>query len=215
MGQRGLQRLATEQQIVDRTYERVRSHAATRILDHLRAHGLYPAFAERARDKRTVLRSLNLEHPSLEDLDVSDERLWTWFFVHHKEIEVPDDLEAYALSAGFESVEELGRAALREACYSGGLRPPSSATEDESPAGVSADDVSRTRAVYRDTASFLWSRTDTQSRIEGLVTSALFDLWLPDAPARFCRRRRWQRASTLSHSPLVATRSTSPMLCPN
>ena len=184
LGSEGLQRLATEQQIVDRTYERVRSHAATRILDHLRAHGLYPAFAERARDKRTVLRSLNLEHPSLEDLDVSDERLWTWFFVHHKEIEVPDDLEAYALSAGFESVEELGRAALREACYSGGLRPPSSATEDESPAGVSADDVSRTRAVYRDTASFLWSRTDTQSRIEGLVTSALFDLWLPDAPAR-------------------------------
>ncbi len=184
LGSDGLQRLAAEQQIVDRAYERVRIRAATRILDHLRTHGLYPAVAGRARDKRTVLRSLNLEHPSLEDLDVSEDRLWTWFFVYHKEIAVPDDLEAYALSAGFESVEELGRAALREACYSGGLRPPSSVTEDAGLTGVSADDGSRTRAIYRDTASFLWSRTDTQSRIEGLVTSALFDLWLPDAPAR-------------------------------
>ena len=125
-----------------------------------------------------------MEHPSLEYLDISEERLWTWFFVHHKEIAAPDDLEAYALSAGFENVEELGRAALREACYSGGLRPPSSVAEDATPAYVSADDASRTRAVYRDAASFLWSRTDTQSRIEGLVASALFDLWLPDAPAR-------------------------------
>ena len=184
LGADGLQRLAAEQQIVDRAYERVRSHAATRILDHLRIQGLYPAVAERARDKHTVLRSLNLEHPSLEELGVSEERLWTWFFAHYKGIALPDDIKAYAQSAGFESVEELGRAALREACYSGGLRPPSSVANDVAPAGVPADDTSRTRAVYRDAASFLWSRTDTQSRVEGLVTSALFDMWLPDAPAR-------------------------------
>ena len=184
LGADGLRRLATEQHIVDHAYDRIRSHAATRILDHLRAHGIYPAVAERARDKRTFLRSLNLEHPSLEELNVCEERLWTWFFEHHKETDVPDDIEAYALSAGFGSVEELGRAALREACYSGGLRPPLPGTEDAGPAGLSADDASRTRATYRDAAAFLWSRTDTQSRIEGLVTSALFDLWLPAAPAR-------------------------------
>lgn len=184
LGVDGLERLATEERLVDQTTERARSGATTRIVDHVRARGLYPMVAERVRDKRTVLRSLNLEHPSLEELEISEERLWTWFFEHHQEVDAPDDIEAYAVAAGFADVDELRGAALREACYSGGLRPPSVATEEADPAAVSGDDAARTRAVYRGAASFLWSRTDTQSRIEGAVTSVLFDRWLPEAPAR-------------------------------
>jgi len=174
-----LRQLAAEQLILDRTYERVGHAATSRILDHLRIRGLYAPVAERVRDKHAVLQSMGLESPSLAEVAVTEERLWSWFFSHRADLPVPEDIEGYARMVGFESIEEFRRAALREACYSGDLKPPPQAV-----AAPALDDTSRTQAVYRDAAAFIWSRTDTHSRVEGIVTSALIERWLPEPPAR-------------------------------
>ncbi|WP_164017880.1 TfuA-like protein [Pyxidicoccus trucidator] len=86
--------------------------------DHLRALGVYGLLVDRAERKARVLSRSGLEHPAPEEAGVDEEALWQWYFTERLDSRpVPADLERYARDAGFASVDELRRAALREHCF--------------------------------------------------------------------------------------------------
>ena len=64
--------------------------------------------------KRRLLADRGLANPSLADAGLTDEALWTWYFDEHLARPRPADLHAHAQSCGFETVDDLRRAVLRE-----------------------------------------------------------------------------------------------------
>lgn len=99
--------------------------ARSQLINQLRATGQYGALLERARAKADRLASVGLSAPSLADLGVGEDELWSWYFTERLGRERPRDLDTFARTSGFASIEELRRAALRELAYS--RQPPSGA----------------------------------------------------------------------------------------
>src|SRR5205085_2337960 len=91
--------------------------AAQALADHLRATGELGALLRRAEDKQRVLAACGLEAPGLAEAGLTEEALWHWYFVEQLGAPVPPDLTRYAHAAGFEELDSLRRAALREYCY--------------------------------------------------------------------------------------------------
>ncbi|HYO52704.1 TfuA-like protein [Archangium sp.] len=85
--------------------------------DHLRSLGVYGPLLDRAYRKARMLSRAGLERPGLEEAGLDEEALWRWYFTERLARPVPPQLERYARGAGFASVDELRRAALREHCF--------------------------------------------------------------------------------------------------
>ena len=91
----------------------------SQLVSHLRATGQYGSVVERAERKAQHLHAMGLASPSLLDVGVSEEELWRWYFGVRLGRELPSDLDAFARAAGFEGVEALRHAALRELAHQG------------------------------------------------------------------------------------------------
>jgi hypothetical protein len=85
--------------------------------DHLRSLGVYGPLLDRAGRKARMLSRSGLEHPGLEESGLDEAALWRWYFTERLDRPVPPQLERYARGAGFDNVDELRRAALREYCF--------------------------------------------------------------------------------------------------
>ncbi|WP_437718332.1 TfuA-like protein [Sorangium sp. So ce448] len=87
------------------------------VADHLRASGEYAVFASRALDKQRELASRGTMCPSLVDVGMDEEELFRWYFEERLRRAVPPDLAVHARAAGFEDVDTMRRAVLREFIY--------------------------------------------------------------------------------------------------
>jgi hypothetical protein len=85
------------------------------LVDQLRAMGCYGRLHARVRAKKAVIEREGLDALDLAGSGVSDaEALWRWYFTERLGKPVPDDLETYAASFGFEGVEALFHSVLLE-----------------------------------------------------------------------------------------------------
>ncbi|WP_437311108.1 TfuA-like protein [Sorangium sp. So ce388] len=91
--------------------------AAESIPDYLRVSGEYAMFASRALDKQRELASGGTLSPSLADVGAAEVDLFRWYFEERLRGAVPDDLALYARAAGFDDVDAMRRAVLRELIY--------------------------------------------------------------------------------------------------
>jgi hypothetical protein len=90
--------------------------ARSHMVDYLRARGQYGEWLERLSTKAEKLRRAGVVTPSLADVEMSETELWRWYFRDCCGRDVPADLDAFAVSAGFrEGKEQLRAAVLREA----------------------------------------------------------------------------------------------------
>jgi hypothetical protein len=103
-------RVRVVQRLIDGDAER-------HLPDLLRLGGVYGRLDQRARHKEDVLARRGLVNPQLADTGLSEEELWKWYFTTRLGIDVPDDVEAYAVAHGFTSVDALRQAVAREHCY--------------------------------------------------------------------------------------------------
>jgi hypothetical protein len=86
------------------------------LLDSLRLTGRYAALAARALDKQQRLRSAKLEVPTLEEVGLTLDELMQWYFGGLGPL-YPADPGWHARRFGFDSVNALAQAVLREYCY--------------------------------------------------------------------------------------------------
>ncbi|WP_437941800.1 TfuA-like protein [Sorangium sp. So ce341] len=91
--------------------------AAEAIPDYLRVSGEYGAFAARALDKERALAARGATRPSLVDVGVSEADLFRWYFEERLRGAVPADLASHACAAGFDDLDAMRRAVLREFLY--------------------------------------------------------------------------------------------------
>jgi hypothetical protein len=87
-----------------------------RIPDQLRWKGSLGAVEARVRSKREVLAGLGLASATLADTGLSEAELWQWLFQTFLQVPVPgpEDVVRHARSLGFDAVDDLRRAAVRE-----------------------------------------------------------------------------------------------------
>ena len=107
-------RLMLEETRLRRMNDAIERDVMDSMPDHLRATGDYGRLLERARNKRSALAALGLENPSLEDIGLTEEAVWRWYFEKRLGQSVPDDLDSYAQSIDFADKSALLRAVLRE-----------------------------------------------------------------------------------------------------
>ena len=118
----GLQELL-HQQVKLRWIDTMFAPDALRALpNHLRITGDYGSLLQRSRASRKALRESGLDEISLQDVSLSEEELWSWYFGHKLQRQVPGDLSAYARVHGFDSQHAMRRAALRAYCQERGQR---------------------------------------------------------------------------------------------
>lgn len=91
--------------------------AREHLVDHLRAVGEYGRHAARAEAKAARLAQLGSPAPSLGDVGITEQSLWSWYFEERLGTEIPESLEAFARSAGFGGKDEMRAAVLRELHY--------------------------------------------------------------------------------------------------
>lgn len=125
-----LTRLLRDETIVRWAFETLRPDMLRALPDLLRLAGGHAALLARIATKRRLLADRGLSNPSVADAPLTDEALWAWYFDDHlaasaphptspiprdpKPISRPADLHAFAQTAGFENVDDLRRAVLRE-----------------------------------------------------------------------------------------------------
>lgn len=90
---------------------------AARTIDQLRLDGHYSRLEQRARHKQLLLGVAGLSEPSLADAHIDREQLLHWFFIDQEHGPIPQDLQHYALEAGFRDEHAFLRALLREYHY--------------------------------------------------------------------------------------------------
>jgi hypothetical protein len=95
----------------------MRQQVTRHLPEHLRSTGEYGRLLERASAKQRVLGEHGMESPRLSETGMTEEQLWRWYFEENLGHPVPDDLKAYALATGFEHLDALRRAVLREWCF--------------------------------------------------------------------------------------------------
>ncbi len=110
-------RLMEDQARVHRVRTVFESEIDRDLPDMLRLTGRYGPLAQRARAKQELLSTHGLSNPATKDIGVTEAELLHWYFEEHLQREMPEDLGAYALAAGFGSGDGLRRAVLREYCY--------------------------------------------------------------------------------------------------
>jgi hypothetical protein len=86
------------------------------LLDHLRLTGRYAVLWARALEKQRCLRTVGLDAPTLEAAGLTLEALLEWYFGRLGPL-YPADPRRHARTFGFENVDALVRALLREHCY--------------------------------------------------------------------------------------------------
>jgi hypothetical protein len=107
-----------EQEALLRWVRRFSDWGALRALpDHLRASGEYARLSSRARDKHRALEEAGLAQPSLEDIGLSEDALFHWYFEERLGRSLEADLEAHARRVGFPDLNAFRRAVVREYCY--------------------------------------------------------------------------------------------------
>jgi hypothetical protein len=118
----GFDRFFRDQARVSWSQPHIEDMAQAQIADHLRASGTYGDLLAKAETKRKALARLALPSPSLDDAGVSESELWEWYFKDQlQETAVPDAdvaLHTFARGAGFEGIDDLRAAVLREFCFS-------------------------------------------------------------------------------------------------
>lgn len=87
------------------------------LCDHLRATGQYAALVARVESKRKALAARGHGAAELDDTGLTQPELWQWYFEDRLGCPVPDDLEAWARSAGFSCVQAMLGAVVRERLY--------------------------------------------------------------------------------------------------
>jgi hypothetical protein len=104
--------------------------AASRLVDELRVAGDYARLRARALAKAKVLADAGADNLSSSELGMTEAELWRWYFTVFLRRPEPDDIERYATSSGFDGVDELRVAVVRELCYSRSSAPlpPAAAT---------------------------------------------------------------------------------------
>ncbi|HYO54549.1 TfuA-like protein [Archangium sp.] len=85
--------------------------------EHLRSTGEYGSLLERTRRKAHALAKAGLQRPGLAEAGLTEEALWCWYFTERLGVPVPTALDPCARRLGFEDVDALRRAALREFCF--------------------------------------------------------------------------------------------------
>lgn len=109
-----LTQLLRDETIVRWAFEALRPDMLRALPDLLRLEGGHAKLLDRVEKKRRLLADRGLANPSLADAGLTDEALWTWYFDEHLAHPRPADLHAHAQSCGFETVDDLRRAVLRE-----------------------------------------------------------------------------------------------------
>lgn len=93
---------------------KLESLAREQLAAGLRVTGQYRALAERAEAKARTLADLGPRGPSLSDLRMTEPELWQWFFETILGHAVPADLQRFARQSGFEDVDDMRTAVIRE-----------------------------------------------------------------------------------------------------
>jgi hypothetical protein len=119
--------------------DRVRSRRSVswQLLDQLRVTGEYQELSDRARDKQSKLEAVGRWDARLEDVGLTEEALLRWYF-QRLQRPLEANLPQYASGLGYEDVNDLVRAVLREFCY---VRVTEPAATDSS-SGTQARSVS-------------------------------------------------------------------------
>jgi hypothetical protein len=86
------------------------------LLDHLRLTGRYAVLSARALDKQQRLRATKLQAPTVEEVGLTRDELMQWYFRRLGPL-YPADPGWHARRFGFDSVDALVQAVLREYCY--------------------------------------------------------------------------------------------------
>jgi hypothetical protein len=92
----------------------VEAVAHDHLLDALRATGELGPLTARAEAKGRDLAELGLPSPSLRDVGMTEDELWTWYFRERLGREPPNHLDDFARAAGFADKDEMRAAVLRE-----------------------------------------------------------------------------------------------------
>jgi hypothetical protein len=111
-GVRDLERFLTEEAHVQWAEAVFEPEVARRLEDHLRSTGEYAPLVARALDKRRVLAGLGAG-----GAEVSEAELFRWYFEERLCRPAPTDPAEHARAAGFDGVEALREAVLRELRY--------------------------------------------------------------------------------------------------
>jgi hypothetical protein len=112
----GLVALVTEEVVAGRAARQLETAVLDRLADHLRTKGAYAELASRARAKQSLLAAHGRDNPGLRDAGLSALELCAWHAARLAVVPPASeaDVEAYATTIGFTSVEDLVRELLRE-----------------------------------------------------------------------------------------------------
>jgi hypothetical protein len=77
---------------------------------------IYRALSDRARDRQSKLAAVGRWDARLEDVGLTEEALLQWYF-QRLQRPLEANLPQYASGLGYEDVNDLVRAVLREFCY--------------------------------------------------------------------------------------------------
>jgi hypothetical protein len=94
-----------------------------RLLDDLRLEGDYARLAARARAKQALLAAQGLDQARPEDVGITPAALLVWYFEHHLNASLPDDMDVALRQQGFQGADHFCRVLLREWLYCRATRP--------------------------------------------------------------------------------------------
>ncbi len=115
LDRKSLEKLMVHELLVEKLAGKNLAELERNLIDLLRLNGDFAKLAARARAKRNVLK--DGEHAQEKQVDLNDLRAMTWYFSQRLGRPVPEDIEAWAVSSGFEGAAAFRRAVLREFRY--------------------------------------------------------------------------------------------------
>ena len=104
--------LVVEETRVQMVRNSIAAEAIQHLPNHLRSRGEFGPLLAQAKAKREALADRGLTNPGLDEIGLTEEELFEWYF----DGAVPD-VDQFALSCGFEDVHAFRRTVLREYCY--------------------------------------------------------------------------------------------------
>ncbi|MDH3316026.1 MAG: TfuA-like protein [Gammaproteobacteria bacterium] len=115
LDRKSLEKLMAHELLVNKLAGENAAELERNLIDLLRLNGDFAKLAARARAKRNALTTG--ERAQKEQVDLDDLRAMTWYFSQRLGRPMPEDIDAWAVSSGFEGAAAFRRAVLREYRY--------------------------------------------------------------------------------------------------
>lgn len=109
-----LEQLILDEASIEASLVELGDRLGQHLLDQLRLSGQYESVAERALAKQRHLKMIGQADPSPVDFPLSPPKLRAWYFGKRRNVPIPDDIDRYARSIGYQDRQSFDQALRRD-----------------------------------------------------------------------------------------------------